>query len=136
MKTVNRIAKVLACVAGAICLLLVPLGKLNSQQTSEPLEPVSSKLADGRLTLEGSCDLKNYIISKNNGAQHTIKFPKNTGTCSLSVFSLDGAGRLIAGSAQTISPGNQIESYTSAANAQWTAFSCTFGKEICKIEVQ
>jgi hypothetical protein len=117
-------------------LALTVSSRLNSQeQVTEPLAPVATRLEERRGSLEGRCDLRNYIISKNNGAQHTIKWPKNTGTCTLSVFSLNAAGRLVLGSAQPLAPGEQIESYTSAAGAQWTAFSCSVGRETCKIDI-
>ena len=112
-------------------------GKLASQDINGPLAPIETVLDGNRAYLVGTCDIsKNWTISKNNGAQHTIKWPKNTGTCSLSVFSLNNAGTVIVGSAQPLAPGQQIESYTSAANAQWTAFSCPAGMgDTCRIEI-
>ena len=125
--------------AAALIVWVGVAGKLASQNqnANEPLAPVETALEGNRAYIVGTCDIsKNYVISKNNGARHTIKWPKNTGMCSVSIFSLNNAGTVIAGSAQVLAAGQQIESHTSAVDAQWTAFSCPAGLgDVCRIEI-
>jgi hypothetical protein len=88
-----------------------------------------------RAQLTGACDLQNYLVATTNGAQHTIKWPKNAGTCQLSVFSLDANGQVIQGSAEALGAGKGMESYTSAAGAAQIAFSCSVGLDSCVLEL-
>lgn len=100
-----------------------------------PAVRFSPTKAFSRVQIAGACDLQNYVVAKTNGAQHTIKWPKNVGTCQMSVFALDAQGQIVPDSAQPLAPGSGIESYTAPAGANTVCFSCSVGRETCILEV-
>jgi len=131
---VNRLQSALASLAQAVEDIRKGLALITLWM------PTVSFSDDGkRATLAGKCDDRYYIINKPNGAQHTLKWPKNSGKCALEIVSLDADRKVMEKSALPLEPGQTAESYTNAAGARWTVFHC-FGtertrEEDCKLEI-
>lgn len=89
-----------------------------------------------RRSIEGVCDSsKAALVSKTNGSAHTISWPKNTGSCELTLVSKDRNGKDIDDSAVTIPSKSWIESY-SAPQATWSiVFRCATATGTCTLEL-
>jgi hypothetical protein len=105
------------------------MAKVN-QQRQTPQAAIKTKqvsfftLAGDRTKLVGACDGTDTLLSQTNGAIHTLKWPKNAGTCSLSIYSLDERKKPIEKSVLALGPNEMVESYSSLAGAQAIYFSC------------
>ncbi|KAB7709115.1 hypothetical protein F9802_03115 [Bacillus aerolatus] len=87
------------------------------------------------LTFSVECFSGPFVISKTNGDRERYVNIRNTGECSIDIFSADAAGNPIAGSTQRVPRGATLTSYISAAAANQVLFRCRQGTNPCTVSL-
>jgi hypothetical protein len=110
---------------------------VSIQQAQAVLPPQASDISSQSngsgitLTFTVECFGGPFVISKTNGARERYVNIRNTGECSIDIFSADATGNPIAGSTQRVPRGTTLTSYISAAAANQVLFRCRQGTNPC-----